>query len=73
MSNRFGYPSNEPCTVCGLHKNNQQEPRFGYVVCETHQSVPPIRLEEKRKLYQALREGYRNELDKIDEAGGSYQ
>ena len=37
----FGYPSKEPCRVCGAHKNNQSEPRFGYTVCEDHQSVPP--------------------------------
>jgi len=37
----WGYPSNEPCAVCGKHDNNQSESRFGYTACETHKGVPP--------------------------------
>ena len=44
MRNNFGYLSTEPCRVCGLHKNNQSEPRFGYTVCEDHQDVPPTQI-----------------------------
>jgi hypothetical protein len=43
--NSFGYPAPEvPCRVCGGFKNNQSEPRFGYVVCEDHQDVQPIHI-----------------------------
>lgn len=47
-----GYPSNEPCAVCGEYYNNQSEPRFGYTVCEDHKGVPPVdigRLNDKLK------------------------
>jgi len=37
-----GYPTSRPCSVCGRRNNNQLEPRFGYVVCEDHQHVPPV-------------------------------
>lgn len=43
----WGYPSKEACAVCGGHKNNQSEPRFGYVVCEDHQSVAPVDIKER--------------------------
>jgi hypothetical protein len=43
-SDRFGYPSDEPCRVCGKHNNNQSEPRFGYTVCVEHQNVPPVKI-----------------------------
>lgn len=43
----FGYPSTEPCRVCGKVKNNQTEPRYGYTVCEDHQSVPPVDIPPK--------------------------
>ena len=46
--NNFGYPSLEPCQVCGKHLNNQSEPRFGYVVCQNHQGVAPVDIPEKR-------------------------
>jgi hypothetical protein len=35
--------------VCGQHKNNQQEPRFLYVVCEDHQHVPPNQIQEQQR------------------------
>lgn len=41
MNDSFGYPSNEPCVVCGKRDNNQSEPRFGYTVCEKHQGIKP--------------------------------
>lgn len=47
MSDNFGYPSKEPCRVCGGFRNNQSEPRFGYTVCEDHQSVPPNKIPAK--------------------------
>lgn len=40
----FGYPSKDRCRVCGKRKNNQIEPRFGYVVCEDHQDTPPVQI-----------------------------
>lgn len=43
----FGYPTDEPCAVCGKLKNNQQEPRFGYVVCEDHQNIPPVKIHRR--------------------------
>ena len=43
----WGYPSKEPCRVCGKYKNNQSEPRFGYTVCEEHQNVPPAEILDK--------------------------
>jgi hypothetical protein len=45
----FGYPSKEPCAVCGIHKNNQMEPRFSYVVCEDHQSTPPTEITRAKR------------------------
>jgi hypothetical protein len=42
--NNFGHQSEKPCAVCNKHKNNQIEPRFGYVVCEDHQDVKPIEI-----------------------------
>lgn len=45
----FGYPSKEPCIVCGQHKSNQSEPRFSYVVCKNHQDVPPIEINKYQK------------------------
>jgi len=44
MNLRFGFLSPDPCRVCGGFKNNQMEPRYGYVVCEDHQHVPPARI-----------------------------
>ncbi len=44
MTADIGHPSSEPCAVCGLHKNNQQEPRFLYTVCEDHRNVPPVKI-----------------------------
>lgn len=32
---------------CGEYDNNQMESRFGYSVCEEHQSVPPAGIESK--------------------------
>lgn len=49
--NKFGYPSDKPCKVCGKHKNNQEEPRFLYVVCEDHQSVAPVLIQLKEYRY----------------------
>lgn len=48
-----GYPTQEPCDVCGkVSKNgNQLEPRFYYSVCDDHHSIPPTevaRLREER-------------------------
>lgn len=43
----FGPSSSEPCQVCGEHKNNQWEPRFGYTVCIEHQNVAPVDIPEK--------------------------
>jgi len=37
----FGYKSNKPCIVCKQFKNNQEEPRFLYTVCEDHQNIAP--------------------------------
>lgn len=48
MSNDFGRPSQKPCIICGKHKNNQSEERFGYTVCEDHQDVPPIEINKYR-------------------------
>lgn len=39
---KWGYPSSDPCAVCGKHNNNQQEPWFLYTVCEDHQYVRPV-------------------------------
>lgn len=47
--NNFGYPSKEPCEVCGIHNNNQSEPRFGFTVCEDHQGIPPIDINKYQK------------------------
>ena len=44
----FGYPSEEPCAVCGSFNNNQSEPRFCYTVCEDHQSVPPTEIHKDK-------------------------
>lgn len=33
----------DPCGNCGQHKNNQIEPRFGYVYCDDCKDVPPVR------------------------------
>lgn len=46
--NHFGYPSDIPCCVCGKYKNNQSEPRFGYTVCEDHQDIPPVEINDLR-------------------------
>lgn len=43
----FGYPSKEPCAVCGKYDNNQSEPRFSYTVCENHQDVPPTSIQPR--------------------------
>lgn len=40
----WGYPSDEPCRVCGGHNQNQSAPWFGYTVCREHQHVPPAQL-----------------------------
>ena len=45
----FGYPSTEPCIVCGGYKNNQMESRFCYVVCEDHQDVSPTEIKTARE------------------------
>lgn len=50
---KFGYPSTDPCTVCGGHNDNQEEPRFYYTVCKEHQSVPPARLDQVRAAYRS--------------------
>lgn len=52
MSQTFGYPSQKPCRVCGGFDNNQSEPRFGYTVCEAHQSVLPAFLDQATEEYQ---------------------
>jgi len=39
-----GYPSDEPCRVCGLHNENEIEPRFGYTVCAEHKDTPPVKI-----------------------------
>jgi hypothetical protein len=49
-NNTFGYPSDEPCWVCGKHDNNQSEPRFLYTVCEEHQNVPPVDIRRPENL-----------------------
>lgn len=49
MSNTFGYPSSRPCEICGRHINNQAEPRFGYVVCEEHQAIPPNQISAEKE------------------------
>ncbi len=46
--NKWGYPSDKPCAVCGKHNNNQQEPRFLYTVCEDHQHVRPVDIKESK-------------------------
>jgi hypothetical protein len=48
MAKEFGYPSTEPCVVCGGYENNQSEPRFGYTVCVKHQNVRPVDIKEKK-------------------------
>jgi len=35
---RFGYPTDEPCQVCGSRENVQTEPRFGYKFCPVCES-----------------------------------
>jgi len=37
-----GYPSKEPCAVCGQHNDNKYEPRYYYTVCKDHEHVPPV-------------------------------
>lgn len=49
---RFGHYSDEPCEVCGGHKNNQIDPRFSYTVCEDHQRVPPAFLQEGKRQFK---------------------
>lgn len=48
----FGYPSMDPCEVCEGFKNNQSEPRFGYVLCEDHYRVPGTEFEKARSQYK---------------------
>ncbi len=43
----FGYPTKKPCDICGEWNNNQIEPRFGFTVCEPHQTVPPIEIKRE--------------------------
>lgn len=40
----FGYPSKEPCAVCGKTGDNRSEPRFGYTVCREHAKTPPTEI-----------------------------
>jgi hypothetical protein len=32
------------CAICGVNKNLGLEPRFGYIVCENHKDVPPVKI-----------------------------
>lgn len=57
--------TNKPCRVCGKHQNNQEEPRFGYTVCEQHQNAKPTGLDW-------LARQHKEELDRISESGGSF-
>lgn len=41
----FGYPTKEPCSLCGA-KPAEVEPRFGYVVCEEHSKLSPIEVDK---------------------------
>lgn len=54
MRKPWGYPSKEPCRICGKHDNNQSEPRFGYTCCEVHKSIPPAYLDNARWQYEAM-------------------
>jgi hypothetical protein len=54
MNLRFGFLSPDPCRVCGRFKNNQMEPRYGYVVCEDHQHVPPARIPPMPRAAESL-------------------
>lgn len=35
------YPTDAPCCICGSTENTGIEPRFAYVVCETHSKLSP--------------------------------
>lgn len=37
-----GYPTTQPCVICGKVKDNKVEPRFGYIVCSDHEDVRPV-------------------------------
>lgn len=54
MNSLGGYPSNDPCYVCGKFKNNEAEPRFDYTVCEDHAYVQPAYLGVHKIAYLAL-------------------
>lgn len=41
------YPTDQPCCICGNH-NAGVEPRFGYVVCETHHTLSPVQVNQQR-------------------------
>lgn len=43
-STDWGYPSEDPCRVCGGHDENQSAPWFGYTVCKAHRDVRPVDL-----------------------------
>lgn len=48
-----GYPTTDPCRVCGGWDENEVEPRFGYVVCAEHADVPPAEVEAVRARREA--------------------
>lgn len=48
----FGYPTELPCEICGKNNYNQSEPRFGYVVCLTHQYIAPIYIKKAALKYK---------------------
>lgn len=42
----FGYETDKACDVCGKEGVNQIEPRFNYVVCESHYKMTPLEVSE---------------------------
>lgn len=43
------YPTEQPCCICGNSSQTGIEPRFGYVVCQTHHTLSPTEVSERRK------------------------
>lgn len=45
----FGYPSSEPCVVCGATEDTKSEPRFNYTVCRAHAHIAPVDINKYKK------------------------
>ena len=44
----YGYKTDKGCELCG-QKPAWIEPRFGYIFCEKHKDVPPVKFSKETR------------------------